>query len=161
MVSGLRNCYCFCWILPHRVSFFCQTKDPYGSRRERARWGVAGLVPLWGAAGSPGRCRGEGDLHVLVQGQGWVGRGAAELRCRSVLGLQEMEAGNLPAALSLLQEAAGGLCSKGVLAQIYTCLGCCARQMVMAKPLPCWQEKGNSKELHGEAQAVCAASLWS
>lgn len=96
---------------------------------------------------------------MLVQGRGWVGRGAAKLRCWSVLGLQEMEAGNLPAALSLLQEAAGGLCSKRVLAQIYTCLGCCARQMVMAKPLSCWQERENSKELHGEAQAVCTASV--
>lgn len=48
----------------------------------------------------------------------------------SVLGLQELEAGNLPAALFLLQEAAGGFCSKNILAQIYTCLGCCAQQMV-------------------------------
>ncbi|NXT77479.1 FANCG protein, partial [Zapornia atra] len=44
-------------------------------------------------------------------------------------GLQEMEAGNFPTALSLLQEAAGGFCSKRVLAQIYTCLGCCAQRM--------------------------------
>lgn len=49
----------------------------------------------------------------------------------SVLGLQELEAGNFPTALSLLQEAAGGFCSKKILAQIYTCLGCCAQQMVM------------------------------
>ncbi|XP_068782683.1 Fanconi anemia group G protein homolog isoform X2 [Struthio camelus] len=44
-------------------------------------------------------------------------------------GLQELEAGNLPGALSLLQEAAGGFCSKRVLAQIYTCLGRCAQRM--------------------------------
>ncbi|NXS14811.1 FANCG protein, partial [Neodrepanis coruscans] len=44
-------------------------------------------------------------------------------------GLQELEAGNFPTALSLLQEAAGGFCSKKVLAQIYTCLGCCTQQM--------------------------------
>ncbi|NWR65474.1 FANCG protein, partial [Bucorvus abyssinicus] len=44
-------------------------------------------------------------------------------------GLQELEAGNFPTALSLLQEAVGGYCSKGVLAQIYTCLGCCAQRM--------------------------------
>ncbi|NXT26599.1 FANCG protein, partial [Syrrhaptes paradoxus] len=44
-------------------------------------------------------------------------------------GLQEMEAGNFPTAFSLLQEAAGGFCSKRVLAQIYTCLGCCTEQM--------------------------------
>ncbi|NXC19323.1 FANCG protein, partial [Corythaeola cristata] len=44
-------------------------------------------------------------------------------------GLQELEAGNFPTALSLLQKAAGGFCSKRVLAQIYTCLGCCAQRM--------------------------------
>ncbi|NXC40762.1 FANCG protein, partial [Penelope pileata] len=44
-------------------------------------------------------------------------------------GLQELEAGNLPTALHLLQEAAGGFCSKRVLAQIYTCLGCCTQRM--------------------------------
>ncbi|XP_075266742.1 Fanconi anemia group G protein isoform X2 [Opisthocomus hoazin] len=44
-------------------------------------------------------------------------------------GLQELEAGNFPTALSLLQEATGGFCSKNVLAQIYTCLGCCTQQM--------------------------------
>ncbi|XP_064497568.1 Fanconi anemia group G protein isoform X2 [Pseudopipra pipra] len=44
-------------------------------------------------------------------------------------GLQELEAGNFPTALSLLQEAARGFCSKKVLAQIYTCLGCCAQRM--------------------------------
>ncbi|NWW93028.1 FANCG protein, partial [Rhynochetos jubatus] len=44
-------------------------------------------------------------------------------------GLLELEAGNFPTALSLLQEAAGGFCSKRVLAQIYTCLGCCAQRM--------------------------------
>ncbi|NXM46297.1 FANCG protein, partial [Gymnorhina tibicen] len=44
-------------------------------------------------------------------------------------GLQELEAENFPTALSLLQEAAGGFCSKKILAQIYTCLGCCAQRM--------------------------------
>ncbi|NXI47389.1 FANCG protein, partial [Galbula dea] len=44
-------------------------------------------------------------------------------------GLQELEAGNFPTALSLLQEATRGFCSKRVLAQIYTCLGCCAQRM--------------------------------
>nr|XP_025045286.1 Fanconi anemia group G protein [Pelodiscus sinensis] len=44
-------------------------------------------------------------------------------------GLQGLEAGNLPAALSLLQAAASGFCSKRVLAQIYTCLGRCTQQM--------------------------------
>ncbi|XP_067399655.1 Fanconi anemia group G protein isoform X2 [Emydura macquarii macquarii] len=44
-------------------------------------------------------------------------------------GLQGLEAGNLSAALSLLQAAAAGFCSKRVLAQIYTCIGCCTQQM--------------------------------
>ncbi|XP_053911328.1 Fanconi anemia group G protein isoform X1 [Cuculus canorus] len=44
-------------------------------------------------------------------------------------GLQELEAGNFPAAQSLLQEAAGGFCSKTVLARIYICLSCCAQRM--------------------------------
>ncbi|XP_072715685.1 Fanconi anemia group G protein isoform X2 [Ciconia boyciana] len=51
-------------------------------------------------------------------------------------GLQELEAGNFPTALSLLQEAAGGFCSKRVLAQIYTCLGCCAQRMALGKNPP-------------------------
>ncbi|NXP45810.1 FANCG protein, partial [Heliornis fulica] len=46
-----------------------------------------------------------------------------------LLGLQELEAGNFPTALSLLQKAAEGFCSKRVLAQIYTCLGCCVQRM--------------------------------
>uniref|UniRef100_H9H0M8 FA complementation group G n=1 Tax=Meleagris gallopavo TaxID=9103 RepID=H9H0M8_MELGA len=57
------------------------------------------------------------------------GREAAELRYWIFLGLQELEAGNLPTTLCLLQEAAGGFCSKRVLAQIYVCLGCCAQRM--------------------------------
>ncbi|XP_015703809.1 Fanconi anemia group G protein isoform X1 [Coturnix japonica] len=44
-------------------------------------------------------------------------------------GLQELEAGNLSTTLCLLQEAAGGFCSKRVLALIYVCLGCCAQRM--------------------------------
>ncbi|NXQ14192.1 FANCG protein, partial [Peucedramus taeniatus] len=44
-------------------------------------------------------------------------------------GLQELEAGNFPTALFLLQEAAGGFCSKNMLAQIYTCLACCSQRM--------------------------------
>uniref|UniRef100_A0A8C3GMP5 FA complementation group G n=1 Tax=Cairina moschata TaxID=8855 RepID=A0A8C3GMP5_CAIMO len=68
-------------------------------------------------------------LFVLGTSDRVIEGEAEGIRQGLLRGLQEMEAGNLPAALSLLQEAAGGLCSKGVLAQIYTCLGCCARQM--------------------------------
>ncbi|KFQ50510.1 Fanconi anemia group G protein, partial [Nestor notabilis] len=70
----------------------------------------------------------EGDSLPLVQST----RDLKEILCTSAAflqGLQEFEAGNFPSALSLLQEAAGGFCSKKVLAQIYTCLGCCAQRM--------------------------------
>uniref|UniRef100_A0A663N940 FA complementation group G n=1 Tax=Athene cunicularia TaxID=194338 RepID=A0A663N940_ATHCN len=76
-------------------------------------------------------------------------------------GLQELEAGNFPTALSLLQEAAGGFCSKRVLAQIYTCLGYCAQRMVMARPLLPQGEGKHSLEWGGKSQAgVHTASAW-
>ncbi|KFP04258.1 Fanconi anemia group G protein, partial [Calypte anna] len=55
-----------------------------------------------------------------------------ETLCTSAVflqGLLELEAENFPTAFSLLKEAAGGFCSKRLLAQIYTCLGCCAQRM--------------------------------
>ncbi|KAM9509051.1 Fanconi anemia group G protein isoform 1-T1 [Guaruba guarouba] len=75
----------------------------------------------------------EGDSLPLVQST----RDLKEILCTSAAflqglcggGLQEFEAGNFPAARSFLQEAAGGFCSKKVLAQIYTCLGCCTQRM--------------------------------
>ncbi|XP_068523472.1 Fanconi anemia group G protein [Anas acuta] len=107
---------------------------------------VAGLFQLLSSAEDLGRvpCSvGENELLALLKAWKVPAEGASmslvqsaedlkETLCTAAAflqGLQEMEAGNLPAALSLLQEAAGGLCSKRVLAQIYTCLGCCARQM--------------------------------
>ncbi|XP_015703810.1 Fanconi anemia group G protein isoform X2 [Coturnix japonica] len=51
-------------------------------------------------------------------------------------GLQELEAGNLSTTLCLLQEAAGGFCSKRVLALIYVCLGCCAQRMALERNPP-------------------------
>lgn len=66
--------------------------------------------------------------------------------CVCVSGLQGLEAGNLPAALSLLQAAASGFCSKRVLAQIYTCIGCCTQQMVTSWHLsPCSTGQGGYK----------------
>ncbi|KAM4808390.1 Fanconi anemia group G protein [Rhinophrynus dorsalis] len=44
-------------------------------------------------------------------------------------GIHAMESCDLSCAVDLLQEAAEGLCSSGVLAQIYTCLGCCFHKM--------------------------------
>ncbi|XP_034956799.2 Fanconi anemia group G protein isoform X1 [Zootoca vivipara] len=44
-------------------------------------------------------------------------------------GVQELEAGDLPAAVALLQTAATGLCSRRRLAQIFTLMGCCNLKM--------------------------------
>uniref|UniRef100_A0A670J8P4 FA complementation group G n=1 Tax=Podarcis muralis TaxID=64176 RepID=A0A670J8P4_PODMU len=44
-------------------------------------------------------------------------------------GVQELEAGDLPAAVALLQTAASGLCSRRRLAQIFTLMGCCNLKM--------------------------------
>jgi hypothetical protein len=45
-------------------------------------------------------------------------------------GLQELITGSLPRALSILHEAASGLCPRPVLVQVYTALGTCLRKMV-------------------------------
>lgn len=82
-----------------------------GSDKSLWHWEEKGTMIVWG------QVRQEGEPQSQDIG--------------SVLGLQELEAGNFPTALSLLQEAAGGFCSKKMLAQIYTCLGCCAQRMVM------------------------------
>ncbi|XP_069819670.1 Fanconi anemia group G protein [Dendropsophus ebraccatus] len=47
-------------------------------------------------------------------------------------GVAAMKMSDFPRAVVFLQEAAGGLCSSRVLAEIYTCLGCCFYRM--AKP---------------------------
>ncbi|NXP13649.1 FANCG protein, partial [Thinocorus orbignyianus] len=107
---------------------------------------TAGLFRLLNNAEDPGKAHfsnGENELLSLLKA--WQvpaevaslplvqsTRDLKEILCTATAfmqGLQEMEAGNFPTALSLLQEAAGGFCSKRVLAQIYTCLGCCAQRM--------------------------------
>ncbi|NXE96612.1 FANCG protein, partial [Menura novaehollandiae] len=107
---------------------------------------VAGLFQLLSTAEDPGGTRcGEGQNELLSLIKAWQvpAEGASlplaqsaedlkEILCTAAAflqGLQELEAGNFPTALSLLQEAAGGFCSKKVLAQIYTCLSCCTQQM--------------------------------
>uniref|UniRef100_A0A8C3KK27 Phosphatidylinositol glycan anchor biosynthesis class O n=1 Tax=Calidris pygmaea TaxID=425635 RepID=A0A8C3KK27_9CHAR len=107
---------------------------------------TAGLFRLLSNAEDPGRARcseGENELLSLLKAWRVPAEGASlplvqstedlkEILCTATAflqGLQELEAGNFPTALSLLQEAAGGFCSKRVLAQIYTCLGCCAQRM--------------------------------
>ncbi|NWU06062.1 FANCG protein, partial [Cephalopterus ornatus] len=107
---------------------------------------IAGLFQLLSAVENTGRghCS-EGQNELLFLLKAWrvpaeVGslplvqsaEDLKEILCTAAAflqGLQELEAGNFSTALSLLQEAAGGFCSKKVLAQIYTCLGCCAQQM--------------------------------
>ncbi|XP_010282171.1 PREDICTED: Fanconi anemia group G protein, partial [Phaethon lepturus] len=107
---------------------------------------TAGLFRLLRNAEDPGRAlcsEGENELLSLLKAWRVPAEGTSlplvqsaedlkEILCTTAAflqGLQELETGNFPNALSLLQEAAGGFCSKRVLAQIYTCLGCCAQQM--------------------------------
>ncbi|NXY34197.1 FANCG protein, partial [Pomatorhinus ruficollis] len=107
---------------------------------------VAGLFQLLSTAEDPGRAHcseGQNELLSIIKAWRVPPEGASlplvqsakdlkEILCTAAAflqGLQELEAGNFPTALSLLQEAAGGFCSKKILAQIYTCLGCCAQRM--------------------------------
>ncbi|NXP87953.1 FANCG protein, partial [Passerina amoena] len=107
---------------------------------------VAGLFQLLSTAEDPGRAHcseGQNKLLSLIKAWRVPAEGASlplvqsakdlkEILCTAAAflqGLQELEAGNFPTALSLLQEAAGGFCSKSILAQIHTCLGCCAQRM--------------------------------
>ncbi|CAN8219901.1 unnamed protein product [Coccothraustes coccothraustes] len=107
---------------------------------------VAGLFQLLSTAEDPGRAHcSEGQNELLSLIKAWrvppegpslplvqSAKDLKEILCTAAAflqGLQELGAGNFPTALSLLQEAAGGFCSKNLLAQIYTCLGCCAQRM--------------------------------
>ncbi|NXO37389.1 FANCG protein, partial [Locustella ochotensis] len=107
---------------------------------------VAGLFQLMSTAEDPGRAHcSEGQNKLLSMIKAWQvppegaslplvqsAKDLKEILCTAAAflqGLQELEAGNFPTALSLLQEAAGGFCSKNILAQIYTCLGCCSLRM--------------------------------
>ncbi|NXW74944.1 FANCG protein, partial [Hirundo rustica] len=107
---------------------------------------VAGLFQLLSTAEDPGRAHcSEGQNKLFSVIKAWQvppeeaslplvqsAKDLKEILCTAAAflqGLQELEAGNFPTALSLLQEAAGGFCSKKILAQIYTCLGCCAQRM--------------------------------
>ncbi|NXO20986.1 FANCG protein, partial [Cisticola juncidis] len=107
---------------------------------------VAGLFQLLSTAEDQGRAHcSEGQNKLLSVIKAWrvppegaslpLAQSAKDLKeilCTAAAflqGLQELEAGNFPTALFLLQEAAGGFCSKKILAQIYTCLGCCAQRM--------------------------------
>uniref|UniRef100_A0A8C5X5S8 FANCG protein n=1 Tax=Malurus cyaneus samueli TaxID=2593467 RepID=A0A8C5X5S8_9PASS len=107
---------------------------------------VTGLFQLLSTAEDPERAfcsEGENKLLSLIKAWQVPAEGASLSLVQSakdlkeilytaaafLQGLQELEAGNFPTALSLLQEAAGGFCTKKILAQIYTCLGCCAQRM--------------------------------
>ncbi|KAM6034316.1 Fanconi anemia group G protein isoform 2-T2 [Chlamydotis macqueenii] len=111
---------------------------------------TAGLFQLLSNTEDTGRAHcseGENELLSLLRAWQVPAEGASlplvqsakdlkEILCTAAAflqGLQELEAGNFPTALSLLQEAAGGFCSKRVLAQIYTCLSCCAQRMALEK----------------------------
>ncbi|NXD74369.1 FANCG protein, partial [Eolophus roseicapillus] len=113
-----------CFLLPFSIP--CPLICLYSQDLGKAHWSkveneLLSLLKAW-------RVPAEGDSLPLVQST----RDLKEILCTSAAflqGLQEFEAGNFPSALSLLQKAAGGFCSKKVLAQIYTCLGCCSQRM--------------------------------
>ncbi|NXU09318.1 FANCG protein, partial [Pardalotus punctatus] len=96
-------------------------EDPEGAHCSGGQNKLLSLIKAW-------QVPAEGPSLPLVQSA----KDLKEILCTAAAflqGLQELEAGNFPTALSLLQEAAGGFCSKKILAQIYTCLGCCAQRM--------------------------------
>ncbi|NWV81342.1 FANCG protein, partial [Dasyornis broadbenti] len=96
-------------------------EDPEGAFCSGGQNKLLSLIKAW-------QVPAEGASLPLVQSA----KDLKEILCTAAAflqGLQELEAGNFPTALSLLQEAAGGFCSKKILAQIYTCLGCCAQRM--------------------------------
>lgn len=123
---GLGSCCYFCWTLPLSGLFSCKTTQ--AKMAAWHSWAVHHWV--WRGSGKSLWLREEKGT-TLVWGQVGHKSEPQSQYVGSVLGLQELEAGNFPTALSLLQEAAGGFCSKNILAQIYTCLGCCAQRMVM------------------------------
>ncbi|XP_065513635.1 Fanconi anemia group G protein isoform X2 [Caloenas nicobarica] len=97
------------------------TEDPGRAHCSEGENELLSLLKAW-------QVPAEGSSLPLVQSA----KELKEILCTSAAflqGLQELEAGNFPTALSLLQEATRGFCSKRVLAQIYTCLGCCAHRM--------------------------------
>lgn len=56
-------------------------------------------------------------------------------------GLQLMEAGDLSAAVGILQKAAAGMCSTRALAQIFTAMGSCYQRMCKPQAaLQCWKQ---------------------
>ncbi|NWI89818.1 FANCG protein, partial [Pitta sordida] len=132
---------------------------------------IAGLFQLLSTAEDTGRApcsEGQNKLLSLLKAWRVPAEGPSlplvqsaedlkEILCTAAAflqGLQELEAGNFPTALSLLQEAAGGFCSKKVLAQIYTCLGCCAQRM--GKPQTALQHL--KRALHVDFQCLPALS---
>ncbi|XP_066223850.1 Fanconi anemia group G protein isoform X1 [Saccopteryx leptura] len=67
------------------------------------------------------------DPLTLQDAQGLKDVLLTAFACRQ--GLQELNTGNLPRALSNLHEAASGLCPRPVLVHVYTALGTCLRKM--------------------------------
>ncbi|KAM9367399.1 Fanconi anemia group G protein [Phaethornis superciliosus] len=108
------------------TSLFCllrQDEDTGGTRFSQGENKLLSLLKAWQVPAE------EASLPLVQSAED-----LKETLCTAAAFLQglwllELEAENFPTALSLLQEAAGGFCSKRVLAQIYTCLGCCAQRM--------------------------------
>ncbi|XP_071586333.1 Fanconi anemia group G protein isoform X2 [Heliangelus exortis] len=116
------------WLADRRLgsitSLFCLLRQAEDTGRARCSQGENKLLYLLKAWQVPAE---EASLPLVQSAED-----LKETLCTSAAflqGLLELEAENFPTAFSLLKEAAGGFCSKRVLAQIYTCLGCCAQRM--------------------------------
>ncbi|XP_030323907.1 Fanconi anemia group G protein [Calypte anna] len=106
------------------TSLFCLLRQAEGTGRAHCSQGENKLLYLLKSWQVPPE---EASLPLVQSAED-----LKETLCTSAVflqGLLELEAENFPTAFSLLKEAAGGFCSKRLLAQIYTCLGCCAQRM--------------------------------
>ncbi|XP_010188515.1 PREDICTED: Fanconi anemia group G protein, partial [Mesitornis unicolor] len=117
-----------CWLADSRLEstagLFHLLNNAENLRRAHCSEGQNELLSLLKAWRVPAE---EASLHLVQSVED-----LKEILCTTAAflqGLQELKAGNFPTALSFFHEAAGGFCSKRVLAQIYTCLGCCTQRM--------------------------------
>ncbi|XP_028917251.1 Fanconi anemia group G protein [Ornithorhynchus anatinus] len=139
-----------------RLSPGQKAEPPPGDRATRGRSDTGRLlVPL--ARWEPPREDPQAALAV---------QGAQELR--DVLltaatfrhGLQELEAENQAEALTALQEAAAGPCSRGVLAKIHTALSCCHQRLGRPQTALQLLLQALQADPRGEAPLYQAAALY-
>ncbi|XP_015262295.1 PREDICTED: Fanconi anemia group G protein [Gekko japonicus] len=103
----------------------CGAKDPGQPLRSSCENELLSLLQGWRPADA-----GESDPLVVQSARDL--RDVLWTSAAFLQGFQELGAGHHAAALAFLQAAATGLCSKRVLAQIFTLMGCC--NLKMRKP---------------------------